>query len=159
MEVQVELTEVPVRRFARLRSAMRVGLDLVAGVALPQLCAACREPVEGVGLCAACWSKLSLIGLPYCGRTVAHQALKRVKATPQQVGLDKSARAQNVQGAFRVPPEGKAEVVGRKLVLVDDVLTSGATVSACARTLLRSGAASVDVVVFARVVTAGRLPI
>ena len=39
-------------------------------------------------------------------RKVAHGALKRVKATPQQVGLDRSARAQNVQGAFRVPAEG-----------------------------------------------------
>ena len=75
------------------------------------------------------------------GRTVAHGALKRVKATPQQVGLGKSERAQNVQGAFRVPAEGKAEVIGRKLVLVDDVLTSGATVDACARALLRAGAA------------------
>ena len=92
-------------------------------------------------------------------RMVAHRALKRVKATPQQVGLDKSARAQNVQGAFRVPTEGKAEVAGRKLVLVDDVLTSGATVDACARALLRGGAASVDVVVFARVVAPGRAPI
>jgi predicted amidophosphoribosyltransferase len=90
---------------------------------------------------------------------VAHGALKRVKATPQQVGLDKSGRAQNVQGAFRVPADGKAEVVGRKLVLVDDVLTSGATSDACARALLRGGAASVDVLVFARVVAAARAPI
>src|SRR5205823_10647568 len=37
-------------------------------VALPQLCAACREPVEGTGLCAACWSKLSFIAPPYCER-------------------------------------------------------------------------------------------
>jgi predicted amidophosphoribosyltransferase len=44
-------------------------------------------------------------------------------------------------------------------VLVDDVLTSGATADICARTLLRAGAASVDVVVFARVVAAGRVPI
>jgi ComF family protein len=93
------------------------------------------------------------------GRTVAHGALKRVKATPQQVGLGKSERAQNVQGAFRVPADGKAAVVGRKLVLVDDVLTSGATVDACARALLRAGAASVDVLVFARVVAAARTPI
>jgi len=93
------------------------------------------------------------------GRTVAHGALARVKATRQQVGLDKSARALNVQGAFRVPAEGKAAVVGRKLVLVDDVLTSGATIDACARVLLRAGAASVDVLVFARVVAGGRGPI
>jgi ComF family protein len=93
------------------------------------------------------------------GRPVAHGALKRVKATPQQVGLDKSGRAQNVQGAFRVPADGKAEVAGRKLVLIDDVLTSGATSDACARALLRGGAASVDVLVFARVVAAARAPI
>jgi len=93
------------------------------------------------------------------GRMVAHGALKRVKATPQQVGLDKSERAENVQGAFRVPAHGRAEVAGRKLVLVDDVLTSGATVDACSRALLRAGAASVDVLVFARVVAASRPPI
>ena len=86
-------------------------------------------------------------------------ALKRSKATPQQVGLAKADRALNVQGAFRVPPDGKAEVVGRRLVLVDDVLTSGATVGACARALLRAGAANVDVLVFARVVAAVRPPI
>jgi ComF family protein len=90
---------------------------------------------------------------------VAHGALRRVKSTPQQVGLSQAARAANVQGAFRVPPEGKAEVVGRRLVLIDDVLTSGATVEACTRTLLRAGAIHVDVLVFARVVAAVRPPI
>jgi ComF family protein len=86
------------------------------------------------------------------GVPIAHAALKRVKATVQQVGLSKSERALNVQGAFKVPSEGKAEVTGRRLILVDDVLTSGATVDACARALLRAGAASVDALVFARVV-------
>ena len=64
-----------------------------------------------------------------------------------------------MQGAFRVPPEGKADGRGRRLILVDDVLTSGATVDACARALLRAGAANVDVLVFARVVDAVRAPI
>jgi predicted amidophosphoribosyltransferase len=67
------------------------------------------------------------------------------------VGLSRSERTANVQGAFRVPPEGKPAVVGRRLVLIDDVLTSGATVEGCAKALLRAGAANVDVLVFAKV--------
>jgi len=82
---------------------------------------------------------------------VAH-ALARVKATRQQVGLTASERALNVQGAFRVPEAARADVKGRRLVIVDDVLTSGATIDACSRVLLRAGAATVDVLVFARVV-------
>jgi predicted amidophosphoribosyltransferase len=50
-------------------------------------------------------------------------------------------------------------VAGRRLVLVDDVLTTGATAEACARALLRAGAANVDVLTFARVVDAARMPI
>lgn len=94
-----------------------------------------------------------------CGVPVLHGVLKRVRATPQQVGLSKDQRADNVQGAFRVPPERKADITGRRLILVDDVLTSGATVDACARALLRAGAAHVDVLVFARVVAGLRAPI
>jgi ComF family protein len=90
---------------------------------------------------------------------VLYDALKRVRATPQQVGLSKTERADNVQGAFRVPPPHKAEVAGRRLVLIDDVLTSGATVDTCARALLRAGAKHVDVLVFARVVAPIRSPI
>jgi ComF family protein len=93
------------------------------------------------------------------GVRVAHGALRRVKATPQQVGLPKAERALNVRGAFRVPAQGKPEVDGRKLILVDDVLTSGATADACAKALLRAGAANVDVLVFARVVAGTRSPI
>ena len=236
-----------------VRMALRTALDL----ALPPLCPACREPVEGRGLCPACWSKLSFITRPYCerlgipfvydpgpgilsmeaiadppayhraraavrfdeisralvhalkygdrldlapmmGRWICHAgrellaeadalvpvplhwrrlwarrfnqsamlaaaisaesdvpiaaaALKRVKPTAQQVGLSRSERALNVQGAFRVPEESRGAVTGRRLILVDDVLTSGATVDGCARALLRAGAANVDVLIFARV--------
>ena len=93
------------------------------------------------------------------GIPVTHNAVKRVKPTTHQVGLSKSERAINVQGAFRVPENGKINVTGRRLVLVDDVLTSGATADACTRALLRAGAANVDVLVFARVVAAARAPI
>jgi ComF family protein len=93
------------------------------------------------------------------GIPVLTAALKRRRATAQQVGLSRSARTVNVQGAFIVTQQGKAAVSDKRLVLVDDVLTSGATVDACARALLRAGARHVDVLVFARVVAAARVPI
>lgn len=95
----------------------------------------------------------------HSGVAVADAALKRVKATTQQVGLSQAQRAENVQGAFRVADDRKAEVAGRRLVLIDDVLTSGATSDACTRALLRAGARNVDLLVFARVVDAARPPI
>jgi predicted amidophosphoribosyltransferase len=93
------------------------------------------------------------------GVPIAAGALKRVKATVQQVGLSRAERGDNIQGAFRVPETGKPAVAGRRLVLVDDVLTSGATVEGCARALLRAGAANVDVLIFARVAEPGRTSI
>lgn len=86
------------------------------------------------------------------GVPVADHVLARTRATPPQVGLARSERARNVQGAFAVAKSARGDVNGRKLVVIDDVLTSGATVDACARVLLRAGASRVDVLVLARVV-------
>src|SRR3954447_12221552 len=244
-----------------LSRAARLALD----IALPTLCVSCREPVDGEGVCAACWARLSFIERPYCprlgipfvydpgpnmlsmeaiasppayqraraavryddvARTLVHalkyqdrtdlapamgrwmaragqelldeadvlvpvplhwrrgwsrrynqsgalarvisrqsgvklasEALRRIRATEQQIGLSRSQRASNVQGAFKVSPEKAHEILGRRVVLVDDVLTSGATIDACARALLRAKAAQVDVLVFARVVDRHRAPI
>ncbi len=93
------------------------------------------------------------------GVTLAADVLRRVRPTQQQIGLSRAERAANVQNAFKVPPDRKAQVAGRRIVLVDDVLTTGATSEACARALTRSGAASVDVLVFARVVDSPDRPI
>ena len=87
------------------------------------------------------------------------EALRRIRATEQQIGLSRPQRASNVQGAFKVAPERSADIAGRRVILIDDVLTSGATVDACARALLRAKAAQVDVLVFARVVDTHRAPI
>jgi ComF family protein len=237
----------------------------VLDIALPTLCVACREPVDGEGVCAGCWAKLSFIEPPYCprlgipfvydpgpdmlsmeaiasppayqraraavrydevARTLVHalkyqdrtdlapamgrwmarsgrelldgadmlipvplhwrrawhrrynqsgalarsierqsgvalrgDVLQRVRATEQQVGLSRPQRASNVQGAFKVSPDRQSEIAGRRLVLIDDVLTSGATTDACARALLHAKAAQVDVLVFARVVDTPKAPI
>ncbi|MEX0299142.1 MAG: phosphoribosyltransferase family protein [Kordiimonas sp.] len=77
--------------------------------------------------------------------------LKRRKSTVSQGELGKKARYRNVASAFVVPKEKVADVKGKHVLLVDDVLTTGATVHECARALKRAGAASVGVVTFARV--------
>jgi ComF family protein len=247
------------------RGAWRHAARLALDIALPTLCVACREPVTGEGVCAACWAKLSFIAPPFCprlgipfvydpgpgllsmqaiaappayqraraavryddvARTLVHalkyqdrtdlapamgrwmaragqellieadalvpvplhwrrgwsrrynqsgalarviqrqsgvpvsgDALRRVRSTQQQIGLSRSERETNVQGAFKVAAERRVEIQGRRIVLIDDVLTSGATIDACARALLRAKAAQVDVLVFARVVDTHKAPI
>jgi len=78
--------------------------------------------------------------------------IERHRPTRQQVGLTARQRARNVEGAFRLRPGAERRLAGRRIVLVDDVLTTGATVNAAARMLKRKGAGHIDVLTFARVV-------
>ncbi|MEL6661952.1 MAG: ComF family protein [Pseudomonadota bacterium] len=80
--------------------------------------------------------------------------LKRRKATPSQGGLSPKARHRNVSGAFAVRKGRESAVQGKTVLLIDDVLTTGATVKGCTQTLLKAGAARVDVLTLARVVRA-----
>lgn len=77
--------------------------------------------------------------------------LVRRRATRSQIGLSRRARARNVRGAFSVRAVHRDWLKGKRIALVDDVFTTGATVEACARVLKRAGAAAVDVLVLARV--------
>jgi ComF family protein len=76
---------------------------------------------------------------------VAPSALVRIKPTQPQVGLTEAQRAANVRAAFRVPSRSRPLVAGRRVLLIDDVITTGATANACARALKRAGAVRVDV--------------
>jgi competence protein ComFC len=83
-------------------------------------------------------SKLS--GLPYL------PALKRLKDTPTQTHLDREQRIENVKNAF----EAVADIAGKHILLIDDVLTTGSTAAECAMTLIKGGAAGVHILTFAK---------
>lgn len=76
--------------------------------------------------------------------------LLRVRETGSQTALEREARRSNVEGAFGLEPLRAHEVQGRRVVLVDDVMTSGASLHAAARALRQAGAARVSAVVLAR---------
>ncbi|WP_374444952.1 double zinc ribbon domain-containing protein [Stella sp.] len=86
------------------------------------------------------------------GRPVVPDALVRRRRTPSQGQMRRLGRFRNVAGAFAVHPRREDRIAGRRVLLVDDVLTTGATVEACIRALRAVGATAVDVVTLARVV-------
>jgi len=89
------------------------------------------------------------------GIEVGYETLLQVKATKPQVGLTRTERAANLEKAFKVNEADLTRIAGARIVLVDDVMTTASTGNAAARALLRAGAASVDLLVFALVAKAG----
>jgi len=83
------------------------------------------------------------------GLPPVRRGLIRIRPTASQAALERPERLRNVRGAFRVPRPGR--IRGRRLLLVDDVYTTGATVRECARVLSEAGASRIDVLCLARV--------
>jgi ComF family protein len=125
----------------------RVGGDILAGALLVPV------PLHRWRLWSRGFNQAALLAQALARRTGtphAVDALIRVRPTVSSRGMGRRARAANVKNAFRVArPDA---VRGRTIVLIDDVLTTGATANACARILLRSGASAVHVLTWARVV-------
>ncbi|MFZ5609508.1 MAG: ComF family protein [Pseudomonadota bacterium] len=85
-------------------------------------------------------------------RPLWRDALIRLRATPSQGGLSARQRRDNVRAAFAVAERSRSWLAGKRVLLVDDVFTTGATAEACAKALRRAGACGIDLVTLARVV-------
>jgi ComF family protein len=90
------------------------------------------------------------LGLP-----VNVELLKRIKRTPPLKGLNPAQRAKALRGAFHVDKADRTKLHGKTVLLIDDVYTSGSTAGGCARVLRRAGAASVQLLCWARVIPDG----
>lgn len=139
-------------------------LDLVPALAarldaaLPAEASADLDAVLSVPLAAARLRERGYNQAALLARAVAARrglrcephALRRIVDTAHQLALPREARAANVRGAFAVEPRHAMALHGRRVALVDDVMTTGATLGEAARTLLAAGAAEVRVWVVAR---------
>jgi ComF family protein len=132
------------RWMARSGAALLEDCDLIAPVPLHRW-RLLRRRYNQAALLALELSRLA-------DRPAVPDLLERRRNTPSQGRMSRSQRALNVRGAFAVAPRHRERVRGARVLLVDDVLTTGATLEACARALKRAGAARVEVLTLARVV-------
>lgn len=88
------------------------------------------------------------------GKVYAPDLIRRKRRTPSQANLRAKARAKNVRGAFSASKKAATQISGKRILLIDDVMTTGSTLNACAGVLLWAGAEAVDVLTLARVVRA-----
>ena len=132
------------RWLARAGSELIAEADLIAPVPLHRWRLLMRRYNQSALLAAV----VARIG----GRRLAVDLLVRRRHTPRQGRLSRLGRHRNVRGAFALHPSWQDELPGKRVLLVDDVLTTGATVEECGRVLRRHGAVGVDVLTLARVV-------
>jgi ComF family protein len=85
-------------------------------------------------------------------KPVLPDLLQRRRATVKQGHLSRLGRQRNVKGAFMLREPARRHIAGKRILLIDDVITTGATIDGCCRILIRAGAASVDVLALAQVI-------
>lgn len=140
---RVDLAPLFARWMARAAADLLVDVDAIAPV-----------PLHRSRLLSRRYNQAAEIARPLArqtGRTYLPDALIRTRATQSQGGKSGQGRRRNVSGVFTVPLRRCRQVAGRRILLVDDVLTTGATLEGCARALKAAGAQTVTVVVIARV--------
>lgn len=140
---RLEMAPTLARWLARPGAELIAEADLVAPVPLNRWRLLARRHNQAALIAAA---------LPGAGPKLAPDLLIRRRRTPSQGGLTARERRRNVAGAFAVRPSWREKLKGKRILLVDDVHTTGATLEACARSLKRAGAAGVDALTVARVV-------
>lgn len=141
--------------FARWLSRSAVDLLAEADAVVP-------VPVHRARMLSRRYNQAAEIARPLArlaGLAYLPDALIRRRDTDSQGGKSASGRRRNVAAAFAVPAGRRRQVAGKRIVLVDDVLTTGATAEGCARALRAAGAASVTLSVVARVTEMQARPI
>lgn len=140
---RTDLADALAPMMARAGAALLARADLLVPVPLHRRRLLARRYNQAALLARALARRTGLPLLP--------DALVRTRATLPLASLGAAARAEAVRGAFAVRPGREAALAGRRVLLIDDILTSGATCGACAGALREAGAAGVDVLVAARV--------
>jgi ComF family protein len=140
---RVDLAPLFARWIARSAEELLIEADAVAPV-----------PLHRLRLLKRRYNQAAEIARPLArtaGLEYLADALVRRRRTQSQGAKSGGARRRNVQGAFEVPEARRRQIKGRRILLIDDVLTTGATADACARALIKAGARAVDLAVVARV--------
>ena len=147
---------LPLKHGDRVEAARALGLHMAraGAVLLRQADVLVPVPLHRSRLLARRYNQSALLAHAIgrlSGCAVAPDAIRRVRATESLAGKTRAERAAVVGGAFAMRPGRAGRIAGQGVVLIDDVLTTGATAAACAHVLLQAGAAHVDLLVGARV--------
>jgi ComF family protein len=137
-------------KYHRRRALARPLGDLLAGIGIPDADAIVPVPLFKKRLCTREYNQSALLAAHLSKSTgipVLLNRLFKVRETPPQVGLSAAQRRKNLKGAFSVRQRGG--IMGRRILLVDDVITTGATAAECATALLEAGATEVYIVALA----------